>query len=725
MPVYRTAGAWGPGKGSNLTPAEVDENFFELRDDLDNVIANPPSAVGIANVEASGLNWIVTLTDSTVLDPVPIPVPVFRFRGEWAAFTLYSELDSFTVAGQGLYTTLVAHTSAATFDPDATTGSPPETLYQQIFPADLTATLDDLADVEITLSGSPAAPGDNDLIAYDPAALGGLGAWANRTPTAVTALLDVMEGDTGSPGGGVKGLVPAPADGDAAAGKYLDASGAWSVPPTIGFLGDLGDVDTTGAAAGDFMQWQGSPLELQPVSSVALSGLPSATLPVDQDSLIEVSEALGSPITYSSAKIRVADLAVTLGSTLVALGSTVTTIAGLTLSGGTLSGVTTLPGSGQITAAGELGIGVSPSAQFDMGGSYVTANAQAFRMNTSFVSSVTTTQNGMTINTTFTPGGASLTTAQVVSLSPSLSGSVSITNVRAISAGLTLGAGYSGTTGTAEIFRAGAPTVSGGSITNFNQFSTAVIAVNDGKSSGTSTTRQLLLAGITSSAAGGTLNNRGIDVTMPSGGASSGTTNNRGIYITGNGGTASGGTVNNFAIFSDSTAPIQIGGTFQFLGATSSFPMLKRSSTVIEVRLADDSAYAPVAGSALRQYGGENGQFARIISVTELTTIAAAATTDTAIQIPANAKVLAVSVRVTTVIPTAATFDVGIAGATTRFGTGLSTAANTTNPGTNDDGARYYAAATSVRITPNATPAANTGRVRVTIHYIDVTPPTS
>lgn len=121
--------------------------------------------------------------------------------------------------------------------------------------------------------------------------------------------------------------------------------------------------------------------------------------------------------------------------------------------------------------------------------------------------------------------------------------------------------------------------------------------------------------------------------------------------------------------------------------------------------------------------GGSNSQAVSVKSLTELTTIAAAATTDTVIQIPANAIAIGVSVRVTTVIPTAATFDVGIAGATTRYGTGLAVAAGTTNPGTNDS-LRFYAAGTAIRITPNLTPAANTGRVRVTIHYLQITPPT-
>jgi len=49
------------------------------------------------------------------------------------------------------------------------------------------------------------------------------------TATQATAALNSLVGDTGS--GGTKGLVPAPASGDASGGKYLKADGTWAVPP--------------------------------------------------------------------------------------------------------------------------------------------------------------------------------------------------------------------------------------------------------------------------------------------------------------------------------------------------------------------------------------------------------------------------------------------------------------------------------------------------------------
>lgn len=115
----------------------------------------------------------------------------------------------------------------------------------------------------------------------------------------------------------------------------------------------------------------------------------------------------------------------------------------------------------------------------------------------------------------------------------------------------------------------------------------------------------------------------------------------------------------------------------------------------------------------------------------ELLTIAAAATTDTAGNLlPANSIIEAVVVRVTTVIPTAATFTVGDATTAARFASGVAVAANTTSVGltavdqTGVAGPKQTAAA-KVRITPNATPGAATGVVRITVFYRQFVAPTS
>ena len=120
-----------------------------------------------------------------------------------------------------------------------------------------------------------------------------------------------------------------------------------------------------------------------------------------------------------------------------------------------------------------------------------------------------------------------------------------------------------------------------------------------------------------------------------------------------------------------------------------------------------------------------SGATAGPVTVTELLTVAAAATTDSTLEIPAGALILSCAVRVTTVIPTAATFTVTTATGGTTLGTAaVSTAANSTDKGT-AAGAFYQSAATKVRITPNAQPADNTGRIRLSVTYWVSTPATS
>lgn len=131
------------------------------------------------------------------------------------------------------------------------------------------------------------------------------------------------------------------------------------------------------------------------------------------------------------------------------------------------------------------------------------------------------------------------------------------------------------------------------------------------------------------------------------------------------------------------------------------------------------------AAQEFRVYAGNGGFMSLVKTVNESLTIAAAATTASATTIPAGAILLSVAVRVTTVIPTAATFTVTTTtGGTTLNTAAVSTAANSTDAGT-AAGASYRAASTTVTITPNATPGAGTGVIRLTYYYIQVTPPTS
>ena len=78
-------------------------------------------------------------------------------------------------------------------------------------------------------------------------------AWTTRTPAQVTADLSVAVGDSGS--GGTKGLVPAPAAGDAAAGKFLKADMTYAVPSGGGGAGCIVIFPTDGSTAASTTTW--------------------------------------------------------------------------------------------------------------------------------------------------------------------------------------------------------------------------------------------------------------------------------------------------------------------------------------------------------------------------------------------------------------------------------------------------------------------------------------
>jgi hypothetical protein len=77
----------------------------------------------------------------------------------------------------------------------------------------------------------------------------GTGDPTDLTATQATDILNAFTGDSGA--GGVKGLVPAPASGDAAASKFLKADGTWSTTPDTdtGITQLTGDV-TAGPGSG-------------------------------------------------------------------------------------------------------------------------------------------------------------------------------------------------------------------------------------------------------------------------------------------------------------------------------------------------------------------------------------------------------------------------------------------------------------------------------------------
>jgi hypothetical protein len=75
---YRTAGAWGPGEGTNLTAAQVDENFYTVDQKIDSEIAALPEPNGIANIVQDGTQITIILDDATEEGPFTLPQANFR-----------------------------------------------------------------------------------------------------------------------------------------------------------------------------------------------------------------------------------------------------------------------------------------------------------------------------------------------------------------------------------------------------------------------------------------------------------------------------------------------------------------------------------------------------------------------------------------------------------------------------------------------------------------------
>ncbi len=118
--IFRTAGPWGAGQGSDLAAAQVDNNFYELVTSIVN-LEDVPAGVGIVYITVSGATFTVHLTDHSIEGPFPLPVAQWIFRGEWQASTPYVVNDVIT-AGGSLYIVIFNHTSADVFDPNANDG---------------------------------------------------------------------------------------------------------------------------------------------------------------------------------------------------------------------------------------------------------------------------------------------------------------------------------------------------------------------------------------------------------------------------------------------------------------------------------------------------------------------------------------------------------------------------------------------------------------------------
>ena len=99
------------------------------------------------------------------------------------------------------------------------------------------------------------------------------------TATQVTAMLNALVGDSGA--GGTKGLVPAPAAGDGAAGKMLKANGTWGTnAPTATSLQTARTIAISGAVTGTATSFNGTANITIPITALDVSAATTGTLAV-------------------------------------------------------------------------------------------------------------------------------------------------------------------------------------------------------------------------------------------------------------------------------------------------------------------------------------------------------------------------------------------------------------------------------------------------------------
>lgn len=112
---------WGAGEGHDLTPTEVDLNFWEVLERLDAVEADPPEPVSIDHITVTESTFTIFLTNGASQGPFNFPAAKFDVI-PWTPNTLLFPNTFVTEAGN-TYLVLLPHTSGASFDPNANDGS--------------------------------------------------------------------------------------------------------------------------------------------------------------------------------------------------------------------------------------------------------------------------------------------------------------------------------------------------------------------------------------------------------------------------------------------------------------------------------------------------------------------------------------------------------------------------------------------------------------------------
>jgi hypothetical protein len=242
--TYRTndPARWGTGQGFNLSPAQVDINFWDLIQRMIAQEARPDPSAGISYFSISGTMMYVHMTDGTTLGPYELPVATFLDRGVWAPATVYAKMNTFSING-GLYVVVFDHTSAATFDPGANDGLGND--YYQLMIQTPGSSLPSggavgqllqkasTTDYAVTWGYTDAA-----VVSFEPSTGSVL------TASNVAAALEELS--TASVSGGIPSDTAPSMDGTAAAGTSVDYSRGDHIHPTDTSLAPLASPALTG-----------------------------------------------------------------------------------------------------------------------------------------------------------------------------------------------------------------------------------------------------------------------------------------------------------------------------------------------------------------------------------------------------------------------------------------------------------------------------------------------
>lgn len=115
---FRTTGAWGPGTGYDLPAADIDQSFYALVQGVQQMETLPPVPTnGIADIRFTRTAVYVYLNNGQRLGPFSLPLPSFRWRGDWEPNESYEAYDVFGTDSDGVFFVLHDFTAGPTFNP--------------------------------------------------------------------------------------------------------------------------------------------------------------------------------------------------------------------------------------------------------------------------------------------------------------------------------------------------------------------------------------------------------------------------------------------------------------------------------------------------------------------------------------------------------------------------------------------------------------------------------